>query len=188
MNRALLIIDIQNDYFPGGAMALEGSPAAAERAARVLAAARRHGLPVLHVQHVSLRPGAPFFLPGSLGVEIHASVAPIAGETVMVKHYPNSFRDTGLQEALRALGVGELLVMGMMSNMCIDATVRAAADAGYAVRLAHDACAARALAFGGVSVAAREVHAAFMAGLQGLYAMVCSAEELVEELAAGTGS
>ena len=185
MNKALLIIDIQNDYFPGGAMALEGSPAAGERAGLLLAAARRHGLPVIHVRHVSLRPGAPFFLPGSRGVEIHESVAPLAGEAVIEKHYPNSFRETGLQEKLQELGIEELVIMGMMSNMCIDATVRAAADLGYSVALAHDACAARALAFNGVAVSARDVHAAFMAGLQGLYARVCAVEALVDELAAG---
>lgn len=182
MNTALLIIDIQNDYFPDGAMALEGSLATGERAGVLLAAARRHSLPVIHVQHVSLRPGATFFLPGSRGVEIHESVAPLTGETVIEKHYPNSFRETGLLEKLKQLGIQELVIAGMMSNMCIDATVRAAADLGFSVRLAHDACAARALAFNGITVPAREVHAAFMAGLQGLYAKVASVEELAAEM------
>lgn len=184
MNKALLIIDIQNDYFPGGAMALEGSLEAGERAGVLLAAARRHSLPVIHVQHISLRPAASFFLAGSRGVEIHESVAPRVHELVIEKHYPNSFRETGLLEKLKTLGIEELVIAGMMSNMCIDATVRAAADLGFSVRLAHDACAARALAFNGVSVPAREVHAAFMAGLQGLYAKLASVEALVEELTA----
>lgn len=182
MKKALLIIDIQNDYFSGGAMALEGSEAAGERAGVLLAAARKSGIPVIHVQHVSLRPGASFFLPGGRGVEIHESVSPQGNELVLEKHYPNSFRETDLQEKLKELGIEALVVMGMMSNMCIDATVRAAADMGYPVQLAHDACAARALAFNGVTVPAREVHAAFMAGLQGIYAKVASVEELLVAL------
>lgn len=179
MSTALLLIDIQNDYFPGGAMTLEGSVAAGQAAGRLLAAWRERRMPVVHIQHLSTRPGASFFVPGSAGVEIHACVAPNAGETVICKNFPNSFRNTGLLEHLQAIGAKDLLVCGMMTNMCIDATVRAAADLGYRCRLAHDACAARALSFNGVEVSAAQVHAAFLAALQGLYAEVTSAETLL---------
>ena len=62
---ALLIIDIQNDYFPGGAMELEGADAGAAKAAAALARFREQGLPVIHVRHLSVRPGSTFFLPGT---------------------------------------------------------------------------------------------------------------------------
>lgn len=183
MNQALMLIDIQNDYFPGGAMTLEGSVAAGLRAGELLAACRQRGIPVVHIQHLSTRPGATFFVPDSVGVDIHACVAPLASETVIRKNFPNSFRNTGLLEHLKSLGCDQLLIGGMMSNMCIDATVRAAADQGFRCRLAHDACAARALSFNGVEVPAAQVHAAFTAALQGLYAEVDSVEKLVVGLA-----
>lgn len=178
MTTALLLIDIQNDYFPGGAMELVGSPEAGDRAASLLAAFRVKALPVFHVQHISTRPGAKFFLPDTRGVEIHESVAPVDGETVVRKHFPNSFRDTSLLEQLRARQIATLVIGGMMTHMCVDTTVRAAADLGFECRLAHDACATRDLAFGGKQVAAADVQTAFIAALNGLFAKVQSAADL----------
>jgi nicotinamidase-related amidase len=178
MTAALLIIDIQNDYFPGGAMALHQPEAAAANAAKLLSAFRRSGRPVVHMQHVSTRPGATFFLPDTPGVEIHASVRPLPGETVMQKHFPNCFRETKLLEHLRGAGIDALTIAGMMTHMCVDTTTRAAADLGFACSLAHDACATRALAFNGVEVPAANVQAAYMAGLNGLFAKVVAAADL----------
>jgi nicotinamidase-related amidase len=182
MNTALLIIDIQNDYFPGGAMELVGSDAAAECAAQVLDAFRSKGLPVVHVQHLSTRPGATFFLPGTRGAEIHERVAPRAGETVISKHYPNAFRETTLLEHLRGRDIGRLVIVGMMTHMCIDTTTRAAADLGFECVLVHDACATRDLSFGGRMVPAATVQGAFMAALDGLFAKVESAPEACTRL------
>ena len=179
MNQALVIVDIQNDYFPGGSMELVGSDAAAVEAARLLAAFRERGTPIFHIQHVSTRPGAIFFLPDTEGVKIHESVAPLASETVITKHFPNSFRETGLLEALRAAKVERLAIAGMMTHMCIDATTRAAADLGFQCELAHDACATRDLSFGGSKVAARDVHTAFLASLNGAFAKVIAAKDIV---------
>ncbi len=184
MQTALIIIDIQNDYFPGGKMELEGSPEAGLQAARLLDAFRAKGLPLVHVQHLSNRPGASFFLPDTEGANIHASVAPRAGETVMQKNFPNSFRATPLLEHLRGLGIDHLVIAGMMTHMCVDATTRAAFDLGFSCSLAHDACATRAVAFGDQRVAAAQVHAAFLAALNGLYAKVQSAAALAGEIAA----
>jgi len=184
MSTTLLLIDIQNDYFPGGAMTLDGAEAAGLRAGQLLATCRERRIPVVHVQHLSTRAGASFFVPESAGVEFHPGVTPLAGETVIRKNFPNSFRNTGLLEELQRLGSTDLLIGGMMTNMCIDATVRAAADQGFRCRLAHDACAARALSFDGIDVPAAQVHAAFLAALQGLYAEVASVDSLVAGLAA----
>lgn len=178
MNTALLIIDIQNDYFPGGAMELAGSIEAGARAGKLLEAFRGKGLPVIHVQHISTRPGASFFVPGTSGVEIHPSVSPRTGETIIQKNFPNSFRGTPLLQHLRDKDITRLVVAGMMTQMCVDSTVRAAADLGFECLLAHDACATRDLSFGGVAVPAASVHAAFLAALNGLFAKVQSADEL----------
>ena len=175
---ALLIIDIQNDYFPGGKMELEGSAAAAQKAAKVLEKFRGEGAPVFHVRHLSTRPGSTFFIPGTSGAEIHAAVQPKGGEAVIDKNFPNSFRATELQAKLESAGVKNLVVAGMMTHMCVDASVRHAADLGYKVTLLADACATRAQSFGGESVPARQVHAAFLASLNGFYAKVVNSDEL----------
>jgi len=182
MQTALLLIDIQNDYFPGGAMELAGSPEAGQRAAALLASFRGKGLPVIHVQHISTRPGATFFLPDTRGVEIHECVAPQTGETVIRKHFPNSFRETPLLDHLRGRKIDTLVIGGMMTHMCVDTTVRAAFDLGFANQLAHDACATRALSFGGSTVTATDVQTAFIASLNGLFAKVQSAGEICSGL------
>lgn len=182
MTQSLLIVDIQNDYFPGGAMELEGSPEAGARAGGLLQAFRERALPVIHVRHLAARPGATFFLPGTRGSEIHACVAPGAGETVFQKHFPNAFRETPLLGHLKGAGVTDLVIAGMMTHLCIDATVRAAADLGFSCLLAGDACATKALSFDGTTVPAREVQAAFLAALNGTFAKVMTAEEICTEL------
>ena len=181
-NTALVIVDIQNDYFPGGAFEQEGADAAVEKAALVLAAFRDKGIPVIHIRHESLAPDAGFFLPGTPGAGIHPLVSPRDGETVVLKHYPNSFRETGLEKELRTSDIRHLVVMGMMTLMCIDSTVRAAMDLGFQVTVVHDACAARALEFNGTVVPAPQVHAAFLAGLRLFRAEMTDAEALVKTI------
>jgi nicotinamidase-related amidase len=138
----LVIVDIQKDYLPGGAYPLEGPEAAAASAAQLLAGFRAAGNPVFHVQHIWDEEDATFMRPGTDGVQIHESVAPLDGETVISKEHPNSFRETELEAELRKASVDELVVCGMMTSMCVDATVRAV-DLGFDTTVAHDACATR---------------------------------------------
>jgi nicotinamidase-related amidase len=84
MNTTLLLIDIQNDYFPGGRMVLEGSPEASEKARQILSLFRQRSLPLAHIQHISTSPEASFFISGTEGVEIHANVKPLPGELVLL--------------------------------------------------------------------------------------------------------
>jgi nicotinamidase-related amidase len=177
MQQGLLLIDIQNDYFPGGAMELAGMAAAAAKAALVLKSFREGTAPVYFVQHLAIRPGATFFLPGTSGADIHATVAPQPGEPVISKHFPNSFRETGLLEVLHRDGVERLVIAGAMSHMCIDATTRAAFDLGFQGVVLEDACATRDLEFKGEKIKARDVHGAFMAALKMVYAEVIATEE-----------
>jgi nicotinamidase-related amidase len=172
MARGLLLIDIQNDYFQGGAMTLTGMEHAADNAAAVLEYFRTAGQPVFHVQHISIRPAAGFFLPDTAGVEINERVRPRTGESLTRKNYPNAFRATALADTLHAAAVDELVIVGAMSHMCIDATTRAAFDLGFTCQVVADACATRDLAFGGRTVAAADVHAAYMAALASVYATV----------------
>ena len=177
MSSALVIVDVQNDYFPGGAMELVGMPAACGRAAEILAGARERAMHVFHVQHLSQRPGATFFVPDTEGAEINSAVVPRDGEAVIRKHFPNAFRETGLRDALAKHGVDAVTIVGAMSHMCIDATARAAFDLGHAVTVVEDACATRDLEFGGRTLPAADVHAAFMAALRVPYATVVPAAD-----------
>jgi len=178
VSTALVLIDLQNDYFPGGSMELVGADAAVAQAAQLLKAFRAKGLPVFHVQHISKRAGATFFLPGTRGAEIHAAVQPQGKEPVTVKHFPNSFRETTLLDSLRSAGIAKVTFAGMMTHMCVDTTVRAAADLGLQCSLAADACATRDLQYSGQKIAAKEVHLAYLAGLNGLFASVRPTAEI----------
>ncbi|WP_027896596.1 cysteine hydrolase family protein [Zestomonas thermotolerans] len=175
--RALILIDIQNDYFGTGKWPLHGMDAAAANAAKILAAARAAGDKVIHVRHEFESAEAPFFTPNSAGAQIHPSVQPQAGEAVVLKHRVNAFRDTELKALLEAEGIEQITLVGAMSHMCIDAAARASADFGYATTVIHDACATRDQEFLGRRIPAEQVHAAYMAALAFAYAQVVSTEE-----------
>ncbi|WP_322865492.1 cysteine hydrolase family protein [Aquicoccus sp. G2-2] len=175
---ALILIDIQNDYFNGGLMALDGMDAATTNAARLLAGARTRQEAVFHIRHIAGSPSAPFFRPGTMGSEIHATVRPVGGEMVIEKSRPNSFVGTGLEAALRAAGIERVTLCGAMSQMCVDATARAAADLGFAVTVVADACAAASVSFGGISVPSEQVHAAIMAPLAASYGKVTTTGDI----------
>ncbi len=180
MTKALIIVDVQNDYFAGGAMELVGMEAAAANCQRLLQRFRDSGRPLFHIQHLAARPGATFFVPDTEGAEIHPSMQPAAAESVIVKNFPSAFRDTELHPMLQQAGIEELVICGAMSHMCIDTTTRAAFDLGYRCRVVADACATRDLEFDGHRVAARDVHAAFMAALAVPFAQIETADEFIE--------
>jgi nicotinamidase-related amidase len=187
MKTALLLIDIQNDYFSGGRMELEGPGEAAAQSSRLLNLFRVSGLPRIHIQHISTRPGAIFFLPGTEGVDIHASVAPLPGEVVIQKHFPNSFRETPLLYHLRGQDSERLVIAGMMTHMCVDATVRAASDLGFQVLVAADACATRALSYSETTVPAAYVQAALLAAFRS-YGSVMTTDEILAQLTKETAA
>ncbi|MDE1169072.1 MAG: cysteine hydrolase family protein [Pseudomonas sp.] len=178
-NQALIIVDLQNDYFPAGKWPLVGIEVAAANAARVLQATRQAGDLVVHVRHEFTAPDAPFFVAGSEGANIHPSVLNQGAEPVVLKHFVNSFRETELQALLDHHQIDELVIVGAMSHMCVDGITRAAADLSYKVTVVHDACATRDLEFNGLTVPAAQVHAAFMSALGFAYATVVSTDTLL---------
>jgi nicotinamidase-related amidase len=175
---ALILVDIQNDYFPGGRFELVGMEKAAENAQLLLQQFRQKQAPIFHIQHLATHPGATFFLPGTIGADTHASVAPTPTETLISKHYPSSFRETDLLEKLQAAAIQDLVICGAMSHMCIDATVRSAFDLGFNCTVIADACATRDLAYGGDVVKAVDVQCAFMSALTMFYASVIPRDAL----------
>jgi len=180
--RAVIVVDIQNEYFPGGKLELTNIDRASVNASRLIHAARTKGVPLFHVRHEMPDAAAPIFTAGSDGVQIHASVSPQGDEPVILKHNPNSFLGTDLKAQLDELGVEELVIVGAMSHMCIEATTRAAADFGYKVTVAHDACATMDLEFNGQTVPAAQVHATAMAALAFAYASIDSTDSVVSLL------
>jgi len=174
--RALIVVDIQNDYFPSGKWPLVGADAAADNAVKVIEAFRQAGDQVVHIRHESTDANAPFFVAGSEGAQLHPKVLNRPDETVIVKHHINSFRDTELKNVLDQHGIDQLVIVGSMSHMCTHGIARAAVDFGYATTVIHDACATHDLEFNGVKVPAAQVHAAFMAALEFGYSAVISTE------------
>lgn len=170
--KALIVVDIQNEYFPQGKLSLVGINEAADNAALVIESAREKGHTVIHVRHEMPSADAPIFTPGTDGVEINEKVKPIEGEAVVVKHYPNSFRETSLKDLLDKEDIKDVTVIGAMSHMCIDATVRAAVDFGYTTTTIHDACATLDLEFNGTTVPAAHAHATIMAAIEFMYGEV----------------
>ena len=166
---ALLVIDIQNFYFPGGGSELVEPVQAAEKAATAIAHARTENNPVIFIQHKS-----------AAGMEINELVKPVSGEAIFIKEEVNSFLGTGLTEYIKDLGVDTLVICGMQTQMCVEAAVRAASDLGYYVFLLHDACASRNLKFGDREVPAADVHASTLAAMKS-YAEVISVEEWIRK-------
>jgi nicotinamidase-related amidase len=183
LKTALLIIDIQNDYFPGGKYPLVNPLDAAKQAYLLLQCFREHGGYHVHIQHVSRKPDAAFFIAGDRGTDIHDSVAHFEGEPIIYKHQPNAFLNTGLLELLRSWEIERVIVAGMMTHLCVDATARAAADLGFQVIVAEDACATRDLSYGDTTIPADHVHKAFLAALKS-YGKVMKSEEILALLAA----
>lgn len=172
MSKALIIIDIQNDYFEGGNMELHKPVEASENAKQILDKFRNENALIVHVQHLAAAPEIGFFLPKTKGAQIHDNVKPKDGEKVIQKYVPNSFVNTDLLEYLKAKNVNELVFVGMMTQMCVDATVRAAKDYGFACTVIGDACATRDLEINGHQVKAEDVQNAFLAGLSFYYAAI----------------
>ncbi len=179
MKRALLIVDIQNDYFAGGRGELFEPEKAAVNAKAALDYFRKTGEEVIFIRHESTEEGDFLFSHGSFGTEIYPLLAPREGEKVFVKSVPDSFLSDGLAEHLKNSEISELVVCGMMSHMCIDTTVRAAASRGYKVILLEDACTTLDLERHGVRYPAKQVHEIFMASLDGAFAKVITTDSFL---------
>lgn len=143
MSKALVVIDLQNDYFPGGKFPLWNTQAVLQNVLRAIAKANAGGIPVILVQHVAdpSRASAPFFVSGTPGVEIHPEVLAAAPNApVVVKHFADGFVKTTLEQTLAKLGVSELLVCGMMTQNCVTHTAISKSAEKYQVSMLTDCC------------------------------------------------
>jgi nicotinamidase-related amidase len=184
MKTSLVLIDIQNDYFDKGSMTLEGADKASVNARLILDKFRSEGLPVIHIQHIAASATATFFLPETFGSEIHDKVKPIGNEKVLIKHYPNSFRETDLLDYLKSLHITDLVLCGMMTHMCVDATTRAAKDFGFTCTVIGDACATKNMEINGQMVKAIDVQNSFLAALNYFYSTVVTTKDYLDRIKA----
>lgn len=181
-NTALLIIDVQNDYFKGGNMPLVGAEEAGKNTQKVLEYFRKNNLPVINIKHIATNDGATFFLPDTKGAEINSLVEPKNGEKVVVKHYPNSFRETELLAYLQSKQIKKLVITGMMTDVCVESTTRAAFDLGFTNTIIGDATATRDREVNGQVVKAAEVQRSFLAGISALgnlYAQIVNTNDFL---------
>jgi len=165
--KTLLLIDIQDFYFPGGKSALVEPEKAAANAAKLLEYFRKEKLPVIHVRHNS-EPGG----------KIHDMVKPLASEKIFSKDAVSCFAGTGLQDYLKSIKTDTLVICGMQTHMCVEAATRAATDIGYKCILVHDACATKDLKFGDYIIKSSDVHYSTLATLKS-YARVVSTSEFL---------
>ncbi|MDF2514311.1 MAG: isochorismatase hydrolase [Herbinix sp.] len=181
MKLGLIVVDIQNDYFKGGRYELINPEKAALQANKILTFFREKGWPIYHVRHINVKTDAAFFIPGTAGSEFYRECCPFEGEEIIIKHRPDSFLNTNLNEKLIEKGVDTLVICGMMTHMCIDTTVRAASNYGYTVTLIEDACATRDLEWNGSTVPANQVQNSYLAALHGIFAKVLKADMWIKE-------
>jgi len=179
MTSVLILVDIQNDYFPGGNMELSGMQEAGLKAKDMLSFFRKRHWPIFHIQHIANNTDGTFFLPNTKGAELHECIKPLPEETVIQKQYPNSYRETHLLDVLKKTEIDQVVICGAMSHMCIDATTRAAADYGFECVVIHDGCATKNLEFIDKTISAQDVHGAFMASLGSADAKVLSSKEFL---------
>lgn len=165
---ALLIIDVQEFYFPGGNMALTNPEDAAANTFKLITQFREAGNEIIYIKHL--------YEPGG---DLYPLIKPLGSEIIFTKKEVNSFIGTGLQDYLIERNIGTLVICGMQTHMCVEAATRAAVDLGYQCTLVHDACATRDLVFEGKTVSAEDVHLATLATLKS-YAKVVSTEEYLK--------
>ncbi len=143
MSKALLVIDLQNDYFPGGKFPLWNTDVVLTNIEQAIKVARTQGIPVIHIQHIA-NPEmgiAPFFNQGTDGVSIHPRILAAAPDApIVVKEHADSFFGTKLEETLSGLGVDELLICGMMTQNCVTHTAISKSAEKYKVTVLTDCC------------------------------------------------
>jgi nicotinamidase-related amidase len=141
VSKALIVIDIQNDYFPDGNYPLWNTEVVLERTELAIEAAKAKNIPIVLVQHVAASPTSPFLRAQTQGVEIHPRIRSAAPDApVVVKTFADSFEKTEFQTTLDKLGVDELLLCGMMTQNCITHTAISKSADGYKVSILGDCC------------------------------------------------
>ncbi|KRL00935.1 cysteine hydrolase family protein [Liquorilactobacillus capillatus] len=181
MKQALIIIDVQNDYFKNGKMELVNPQKALVHVNKLEKSFKARKLPVIYIQHINDDPDASFFGRGTRGALLHSALMIDNNVLIVEKQYPNSFLKTNLKEVLDSLKVEQLVITGMMTHMCVDSTTRASRELGYSPIVISDATATKDLGYGKNKVLAKDVQVAFLAALQ-TFAQVTTTEKYLSKI------
>lgn len=184
--RALLVIDVQNEYETGGLpIAYPDIRTSLRHIGMAMDGAQAAGIPVAVVQQ-SAPAGSPIFARGTPGWELHEVVKSRPYDHLVEKLLPSAFADTGLERWLVARGIDTLTIVGFMTHNCDDSTVRHALHAGYAVEVLSDATGAIPYANRAGAASAEEIHRVFMVVMQSRFAAVLSTAEWLDCVRNGT--
>jgi len=167
---ALLLIDIQDFYFIEGKYQLVEPVAASLKAKKILNHFRKEKQLIIHIRHNT-----------KVNADIHKNVLPLKNEIIITKNFANSFRDTKLLSFLKENQIRQLVICGMMTHMCVEAAVRAAADYGFKCILIEDACTTRDLKSGDTTIPAKMVHCSTLASLSRTYATVLRTQVFLDK-------
>jgi nicotinamidase-related amidase len=176
MKRALLVIDVQNEYFTGK-LPVSYPPGSLANILRAMDAAAAQDIPVVVIRHAVKSDASPVFRKGSPEWELHPEVATRRRDVLIEKNWPDSFMDTGLEEWLKRHGVGKVAICGYMTQMCCDTTARRGFHLGYEVEFLSDATGTLAFQNEAGSVTAEELHRAILVTQAARFSKVVKTEE-----------
>lgn len=176
MNEALLLINIQNDYFPGGKCALKNTEKAFTKIKKLENNFHKDNKPVFYIKHIS-NGTTPFFFENTTGINLYHELSPQRNDEIIIKHEPDSFYKTDLQTKLKAHNINKLTISGWMTQMCLDTTVRSAYAKGYAINVIGDSCTTKDLSFNDEIISADMVNKAFLSALNSKFSKVINTDE-----------
>jgi nicotinamidase-related amidase len=183
MQEALIIVDVQNDYFPNGKFPIWKPVETAKQIQVLINKFRNENKEVIHVVHHTTeeqRKQIPFFEPGTWGVEIHDSVKPLPSEKVIIKQYSDSFVGTDLTDYLKSKGIDTTIVVGMLMHNCVNATAYASTDLGFKTYVVDEAVDTVDLKYNDEVIPAEVIKKSFLAGIQFAYAKVKTVAQILD--------
>jgi nicotinamidase-related amidase len=182
VKRALLVIDVQNEYFPGGALPVTHPPDSLKRITDAMDGAAEAGIPIVIIQHGTDNPEAKAFRKGTPGWRIKGEVEVRKRAAVIEKTLPGSFTGTNLEAWMKENGVDTLVISGYMTQMCCDTTARQAVHLGYGVEFLSDATGTLDFSNEAGTVKAEELHRAILVTQQNRFSKVLSTDAWIESL------
>lgn len=180
MTEALMLIDIQEDYFPGGKNPLKNTGKTLSNILLLEEYFHQTNKPVFYIQHLS-NGSTPFFIPNTGGAQLSSKLSPKNSDEIIIKHEPNSFYHTDLMKKLVEHRVNELTICGWMTQMCLDTTVRQAYEYGYDITVISDGCTTKDLSLGKERISADVVNTVFLSALNSKFGRVKSAQTYLKE-------
>ena len=178
MKQALLIIDVQNEYFTGK-LPVSYPQGSFENILKAMDWAHTSHVPIAVIQHTSLAPESPTFRQGTPGWELHGEIKRRHADIVLEKHMPGSFTGTGLEDWLKKNDVTTVTIAGYMTQMCCDTTARQAFQRGYAVNFLSDATGTLSVTNAAGSISDADLHRAILVTQQMRFARVMKTDEWI---------